>query len=115
VLAVFRSLFGEEGVLLFGAARGKKIAEMAAVLAPVFRRVVITTPGSFKQSDPEETHRLFRALCPSARLEADTGAALALALELAEGRRPLLVLGSFYLAGEVRRRWRPPRGQPPAA
>jgi dihydrofolate synthase/folylpolyglutamate synthase len=103
VLAVFRSLFGEEGVLLFGAARGKMIDEMAALLAPAFERIVITKPGSFKESDPEQMHRLFAALRPSARLEADTGAALELALGLTEGRRPLLVLGSFYLAGEVRR------------
>jgi len=115
VLAAFRSLFGEEGVLLFGAARGKKIAEMAALLAPAFRRIVITTPGTFKQSDPHLTHRLFRAHRPEALLEPDTGAALALALRLAEGSRPLLVLGSFYLAGEVRRLFPAARGQPGAA
>ena len=114
VLAAFRTLYGSDGVLLFGAARGKKIAEMAALLAPAFPRIVITTPGTFKESDPAETHRLFRLLCPAARLEADTGAALELALELTEGRRPLLVLGSFYLAGEVRRRSTEPRGQFPA-
>jgi dihydrofolate synthase/folylpolyglutamate synthase len=111
VLAVFRTLFGGQGVLLFGAARGKKIAEMAALLAPAFERIVITTPGTFKESDPAEAHRLFRALAPAARLEPDTGAALELALELTEARRPLLVLGSFYLAGEVRRRLLAPSGQ----
>jgi dihydrofolate synthase/folylpolyglutamate synthase len=111
VLAAFRALFGPEGVLLFGAARGKKIAEMAALLAPAFQRIVVTTPGTFKESDPAETHRLFRALCPAARLEPDTGRALAMALELTEGQRPLLVLGSFYLAGEVRRRCTASRGQ----
>jgi dihydrofolate synthase/folylpolyglutamate synthase len=114
VLAVFRTLYGTEGVLLFGAARGKKIAEMAALLAPAFQRVVITTPGTFKESDPAETFRLFQGPCPAALLEPDTGAALALALGLTEGRRPLLVLGSFYLAGEVRRRLLAARGQFPA-
>jgi dihydrofolate synthase/folylpolyglutamate synthase len=114
VLAVFRALFGGDGVLLFGAARGKKIAEMAALLAPAFQRVVITTPGTFKQSDPDQTHRLFLASRPQALLEPDPGAALALALGLTEGRRPLLVLGSFYLAGEVRRRLLAARGQFPA-
>ncbi len=114
VLAAFQALFGSDGVLLFGAARGKKIAEMAALLGPAFRRIVITTPGTFKESDPAETHRLFRRQCPDARLQPDTAAALAQALELTEGRRPLLVLGSFYLAGEVRRLSAAPRGQPPA-
>lgn len=116
-LAAFRALFGRHGVLLFGTAKGKKAAEMAAVLAPAFRRIVVTTPGSFKQSEPREVHRLFRALEPAARLEEDTAAALRLALELAGGRCPLLVIGSFYLAGEVRRLLPPaaPRGQRPVA
>ena len=113
VLSVFRTLFGGDGVLLFGAARGKKIPEMAALLAPAFRRIVITTPGAFKESDPAEMHRLFLALQPASRLEPDTGAALQLALELTEARRPLLVLGSFYLAGEVHRRMTGLRGQSP--
>lgn len=103
VLAVFRSLFGAHGVLLFGAAKGKKTAEMAALLAPAFERIVITAPGTFKESEPEAVHRQFSAFRPSANLEARTEKALSLALRLTEGKRPLLVLGSFYLAGEVRR------------
>ncbi len=103
VLAVFRTLFGSDGVLLFGAAKGKKTAEMAALLAPAFERIVITAPGTFKESEPEAVHRQFSAHRPSALLEARTAEALSLALRLTEGRRPLLVLGSFYLAGEVRR------------
>jgi dihydrofolate synthase/folylpolyglutamate synthase len=116
VLAAFRALFGPDGVLLFGAAKGKKIAEMAPLLAPAFRSIVITAPGTFKESEPAEAHRLFLSRQPGARLEPDTAAALRLALELAGARRPLLVLGSFYLAGEVRRLWGEavPRGQAPA-
>ena len=116
VLAAFRALFGPDGVLLFGAAKGKKIAEMAPLLAPAFRSIVITAPGTFKESEPAEAHRLFLARQPGARLEPDTAAALRLALELAGERRPLLVLGSFYLAGEVRRLWGGAvlRGQAPA-
>ena len=103
VLAVFGTLFGSDGVLLFGAAKGKKTAEMAALLAPAFERIVVTAPGTFKESEPAEVHRQFSAFRPSSLLEPRTAEALALALRLTEGRRPLLVLGSFYLAGEVRR------------
>jgi dihydrofolate synthase/folylpolyglutamate synthase len=112
VLAVFRALFGSAGVLLFGAAKGKNTAEMSAILAPAFERIVITAPGSFKESEPELVHRQFLALRPSAHLEPRTAEALTLALHLTEGRRPLLVLGSFYLAGEVRRAFSA-RGQSP--
>jgi dihydrofolate synthase/folylpolyglutamate synthase len=103
VLAVFRALFGSGGVLLFGAAKGKNTAEMSAILAPAFERIVITAPGTFKESEPERVHRQFSAYQPAAHLEPRTAEALALALRLTEGRRPLLVFGSFYLAGEVRR------------
>jgi len=103
VLEVFRSLFGSDGVLLFGAAKDKNTEEMSAILAPAFQRIVITSPGRFKASEPERMHRQFSAYQSAALLEPRTAQAVALALDLTEGRRPLLVLGSFYLAGEARR------------
>jgi dihydrofolate synthase/folylpolyglutamate synthase len=112
VMSVFRALFGPDGVLLFGAAKGKNTAEMSAILAPAFERIVITTPGSFKESEPARVHGQFLALRPSAHLEPRTAEALELALRLTEGWRPLLVIGSFYLAGEVRRAFSA-RGQSP--
>lgn len=111
VLQVFRTLFGEDGVLLFGAAKGKKTDEMAALLAPAFKRIVVTAPGSFKESEPEKVYRQFRSLQPAARLEKRTGVAVQMALELTGGKRPLLVTGSFYLVGEARRAFGV-RGQP---
>lgn len=112
VLDSFRRLFGPQGVLLFGAVAGKRIAEMALILAPAFEEVIITTPGGFKESRPLEVLQAFQALNPRARLIPAPQEALREALALARGRRPLLVTGSFYLAGEIKRSFRL-RGQAP--
>jgi dihydrofolate synthase/folylpolyglutamate synthase len=102
VLDTFTGLFGTEGVLLFAAAAGKKIAEMAEILAPAFKDIVVTTPGSFRESNAAEVYRAFKDLNQETTLVVDTGQALAHAQNLAGTDRPLLVTGSFYLAGEVR-------------
>ena len=101
-LDTFTELFGTGGVLLFAAAAGKRIPEMAQILAPAFRDVVITTPGTFRESNAEEVRRSFARLNPETLLVPDTTRALARARELAGDQRPLLVTGSFYLAGLVR-------------
>jgi dihydrofolate synthase/folylpolyglutamate synthase len=102
VLDTFTELFGTDGVLLFAAAAGKKITEMAEILAPVFHEIVVTTPGTFRESHAEEVHLAFRRLNPSTLLIPDTAQALVRAQALAGTDRPLLVTGSFYLAGLVR-------------
>jgi len=102
VLDTFTQLFGTDGVLLFAAAAGKKIAEMAETLAPAFKEIVVTTPGTFRESRVEEVQRAFDRLNPHTLLIPDTAQALARAQALAGSERPLLVTGSFYLAGLVR-------------
>jgi dihydrofolate synthase/folylpolyglutamate synthase len=107
VLESFLALFGPQGeaVLLFAAAAGKRVAEMAAILAPAFSVIVVTGTGSLRESAPAEVHRAFGALNPGAELVPDPGQALERALGHAGGRLPLLITGSFYLAGEVRQAW----------
>jgi dihydrofolate synthase/folylpolyglutamate synthase len=109
----FRELYGGGGVLLFGCATGKDAGAMAEVLLPHFSLVIITTPGTFKLSDPEKVYGLFRNALGRAgpglprrdRLVfiEETEAAIRYALERgrAEGL-PVLGLGSFYLAAEIR-------------
>jgi dihydrofolate synthase/folylpolyglutamate synthase len=103
LLSSFRSVFAGEAVLLFGSVSGKNPREMARILARSFRHVVISTPGTFKESDPAEVADIFRSLNSSTFLEKDPTRALELARKLSEGRRPVLVTGSFYMVGEIRR------------
>ncbi|MDR0583877.1 MAG: tetrahydrofolate synthase [Treponema sp.] len=106
----FCSLYGDGGILLFGCAADKNAAAMAEVLLPHFSRIFITTPGSFKISDPGRIYEAFTAVLAGpdpgqdkVTLVRETGEAVRQALEW--GRQqglPVLGAGSFYLAAEIR-------------
>ena len=118
LLSSYRRLFPEPSVLIFGSVLGKDQEGMASALASAFRSIVISTPGTFKKSDPQGVHAAFMAHNPAAVLVLDPAAALAEAVRLAqEGRAaaatgsgcgdgsplPILVTGSFYMVAEIRR------------
>jgi dihydrofolate synthase/folylpolyglutamate synthase len=96
--------------LLFGALADKDAADMLAPLAKRARRIVLTTPASDRARSPEE----LAALLPGREVEVvpDLGQALQRALQ--PGAR-LVVCGSIYLIGEVRKRLREKFGVPPPA
>ncbi|MCL2008440.1 MAG: Mur ligase family protein [Treponema sp.] len=108
-LKTFSSLYGSEGILIFGCAAKKDIASMAALCMPFFSRIIITRPGTFKHSNPEEILTIFeqegRKLSkpPTIYCIPDTDEAVENAVNLAlEHGLPILGAGSFYLAGEIR-------------
>ena len=108
----FCSLYGEGGILLFACAADKNAAAMAEILLPRFSRIIITMPGTFKISDAEKVYKEFLGLRDkgfdktrniTTLYVKDTGEATRQALELArENGLPVLSMGSFYLASEVR-------------
>jgi dihydrofolate synthase/folylpolyglutamate synthase len=105
----FCSLYGEGGVLVFGCASGKNAAAMASSLASRFSWIFITTPGTFKASDPDCIYEIFAGELRKSRnpgklfLIPDTKKALAGALDAAAADSlPILGTGSFYLAAEIR-------------
>jgi dihydrofolate synthase / folylpolyglutamate synthase len=85
---------------VFGSVRGKDHAAMLALLAATFPRIVVTRPGSFKESDIDSLYDACRA----------TGAACSVAASVTDAfertfTRPeslIVVCGSFYLVGEAR-------------
>ena len=99
----FVSMYGGEGVLLFGCVSDKDAGAMANILAGCFRHIVISTPGTYKKSVPEQVFEIYRKLKPDTRFEPDPAQALSAALALAGGRLPVLVAGSFYMAAEIRK------------
>ncbi len=103
LLSTFSAVFPGDAILLFGSVSGKKPREMAAILAPAFWRIIISTPGTFKESDPEEVAEIFRGFNPATVLEKDPARALRRAREESGGVRPILVTGSFYMIAEVGR------------
>jgi dihydrofolate synthase/folylpolyglutamate synthase len=81
---------------------------MAEQLLPHFSRIFITTPGTFKASDPQKVYEQFAAGVSKQEQDRvifirETKGAVLQALELgrAEGL-PVLGAGSFYLAAEIR-------------
>ncbi len=85
LLDSFRTIFPGDAVLLFGSVSGKKPREMADILAPAFTRIIISTPGTFKESNPQEVAELFRSRNPATVLEKDPAKALRQALERIRG------------------------------
>lgn len=99
----FESVVQGEKTLLFGCAIDKKYGELAALLASHFSDIIVTKPGSFKQSDPEVVFEAFRALGAPVELIPDTQLAIVKAIATASERKSsLLVTGSFYLCSEVK-------------
>ena len=97
--------------LLFGVLGDKDVSGMLGPLAARASRIVLTTPVSDRARSPRE----LAALLPgreNVRVEPDLGRALERAL--VPGVR-LVVCGSIYLVGEVRKRLRERFGVPPRA
>ncbi|MCL1818784.1 MAG: Mur ligase family protein [Spirochaetaceae bacterium] len=102
----FRELYPSPDTLILGIVGGKRCGEIAAILCPVFRSVIVTTPGTFKASDPGLLHKICLAYNPLARLipdpaEALTAAKSDIAALGSPQTRAILITGSFYLAGEI--------------
>ena len=100
----------ESIVLVLGVVAGKNIRQIAEALVPLSAKIYVTTPGSFKASNPRQVFEACRAALdstanrysPALILEPDARSAVLLALDTAaEEGRTLVITGSFYLLGEA--------------
>jgi dihydrofolate synthase/folylpolyglutamate synthase len=104
----FTALYGNGGILIFGCAAGKNAGAMAAILTPRFSRIIITAPGYYKTSDPRDVYETFARGGGQADLIFMPETAQAIDYALAESLKtglPMLGTGSFYLAGDIRKRF----------
>ena len=119
----FCSLYGEGGILIFGCAADKDAAAMAKIVHQRFSKIIITTPGTFKVSDPVKVYETFVEIAGEEKvsLVKDTQEAVKEAISYAknytrksshrdtEAQRsqreelPILGAGSFYLVAEIRK------------
>lgn len=96
--------------LLFGALGDKDVSEMLVPLAKKARKIILTTPASDRARPPEE----LAALLPGREVEVVPDLREALDRALQPGVT-LVVCGSIYLIGEVRKRLRERFGVPEPA
>jgi dihydrofolate synthase/folylpolyglutamate synthase len=104
----FTALYGNGGILIFGCAAGKNAAAMAAILKPLFSRIIITDPGFYRTSDPGAVYEIFARSDGQAELLLIPETAKAIDYALEEGLKtglPVLGTGSFYLVGDIRERF----------
>ena len=112
-IETFCSLYGEGGVLVFGCTADKDASAMARIASPRFQKVIITTPGTFKISNPALVYEAFSLQAAqqaaaaqqiAVQLVADTQEAVKQAVEFAKEKNlPILGTGSFYLVSEIRK------------
>ncbi len=103
VVESYREIFGNKGILIFGSVAGKDSRGMAEILTSLFTHIIISTPGTFKESNPEDVFNIFKNFRSDIILEKDPDKAVREAHRLSvPDNLPILVTGSFYMAGEIR-------------
>ncbi|MGE5233878.1 MAG: glutamate ligase domain-containing protein, partial [Acidobacteriota bacterium] len=106
-VGAFLAQWGEPVDLLFGALADKEVGDMLPPLAARAERIVLTRPDSPRALAPADLRALLGGR--AAEVEDDPAAALERALRC---ERPLLVCGSLFLVGAVRRALRERFGAP---
>ena len=106
LMASFRQMFpGKTGVCIFGCIADKKYEWMSRAILDVFDKIIISKPGTFKKSNPQSLYDYMLSIKEDNKtviLLEDTKEALEKAYALTSEDEPVLVCGSFYLAGAVK-------------
>jgi dihydrofolate synthase/folylpolyglutamate synthase len=90
-------------VLLFAVMEDKKVSEVLKPLQPFFHAVVVTRPPNRRSMEPETIVREATAMGMAAETVEPTEQALARARSLAGADGEVVIAGSTFLAGEVKR------------
>ncbi|MBN1523830.1 MAG: bifunctional folylpolyglutamate synthase/dihydrofolate synthase [Spirochaetales bacterium] len=98
-IRVIKAISQKPRVLLFACINGKKYKEMTRILADEFSKIIVSTPGTFKKSNPAEVYQFVKKKHEDVEFVDDPKAALSAALQTG---LPVFALGSFYFAAEIR-------------
>lgn len=88
-------------VLVYGSLRGKLVSKTIRPLAPHVELAIVTAPDSPRALAPDELVSKFRRLGVRAETSDSVSAALQAARIAAGSQLPVVVAGSFYVAGEA--------------
>jgi dihydrofolate synthase/folylpolyglutamate synthase len=101
--AHIRETFGKPVVLIFAAMQDKDIRAMTRILFPLCETVILTRVPYKRSATPEELAAAAPPFKGRVFLEPDTRKAIRLALAESHGRTPVVIAGSLFLIGEVKR------------
>ncbi len=90
--------------LVFGVLRDKAVGEIASILFPLAKRVVLTHANNPRAASPEEIRALAQPLlAPGTEIvcETEVRAAVSRAMKFAEPEGVIVVTGSIYVVGEA--------------
>jgi dihydrofolate synthase/folylpolyglutamate synthase len=90
-------------VLVFAAMRDKKIEKIADILFPLFEKIILTRFPYFRAASPEELRRRARRHRRRLILEPDVGQAYRLARNTAGTEGTIVITGSLFLVGEIKK------------
>lgn len=94
----------EKPILIFGCAKDKNASALAQELKEIFSKIYLTRPGDFKKSDLSEIEKAFTGFDAEIISDPDFKNVFQDAFSEAEKTgRGIVVLGSLYLVGEVKR------------
>jgi len=103
VLQIVRELEPDprQRVLIYGSVKGKQHESMLRILLDQFSEIIVSRPGTFKESNTAELVRSCKDLGGNCRGIDEMAAALRTARASTDGL--VVVTGSFHLIGEARR------------
>lgn len=104
--AYARNFLPQPLTLVFGIMKDKNIPKVADLIFPLARTVILTSFPYRRAATPESINSQVAAGGRSVFLEPDPKRAVEKALELTPGRGSLLITGSLFLVGEVKKRIR---------
>lgn len=90
-------------ILVFAMMRDKKIEQVAGILFPLSKKIVITRFPYFRAASPEDIKARTKKFEDRLLLEPDPKKAIDLALQMANPKDSILVTGSLYLVGEIKK------------
>ncbi|MCS6805735.1 MAG: folylpolyglutamate synthase/dihydrofolate synthase family protein [Acidobacteriota bacterium] len=90
---------------VFGVMRDKQIAEMAQLLFPPARHVILTRVENERSADPDEIEPLVSPFCRHVLTTRTVEQAMRQALALTPPNGLICVAGSLYLVGAVKQLW----------
>jgi dihydrofolate synthase/folylpolyglutamate synthase len=98
-----QEVIGRPVVLVFAAMQDKDLRSMTRILFPLCDSIVLTRVPYKRSATPEDLLAAAPPFAGRVLLEPDTSKAVRLALAESRGHTPVVIAGSLFLIGEVKR------------